>query len=864
MGRVFRALDSRLERQVAIKVLPAGVAGDAERRARFEREARALASLNHSNIARIYGVEEAGDAFAIVMELVEGEDLAARIARKPLRWADAQPIARQIAEALDAAHERGIVHRDLKPANIRAAIDGTIKVLDFGLAKMMSAPEAETPNPALSPTVTASATRLGAILGTAAYMSPEQATGRAVDKRADIWAFGVILFEMLTGRSPFAAESAVESLGLVVTKEPDWSALPADVPTRVGELLRRILAKDPRARLRDIGDALHVLNAAGLEEARQPRTAAGPFAGRTVLFGASAALTLAALAAVLAWTSKPVASIPLRLLELPPALASAVSVAISPDGTRLAYLSEGRLFVRSLDDAAVREIGTTPPTSRLLAWSPDSRSIAFFAAGSIHAVSAGGGPVLTICRVPGPGSAIDVVWHPDGRIIFSASRDSLYAVAGAGGTPELLLPIDQSTEIDFHDIGVAPDGRLLVHVHRRGADTARLEIVDVEKGHRTVLSPDPSAIDFSHASGMLLFRRTTSNQGVWALPFSDRPLDLSRAVLIAPGATAYSVSGEGTMIVQSEALPMSTLEWLGSDGTFTKAAGPPIPNLFPWIALSSDGTRAAYVARGSQPALYVRDLATGADTQLTDIAKPLFDAPGAPSGLTHPTWFPTGDRLLFVRRAAEDAELMVQQATGVAAASFVANGGFGRVTPDGNHLLWIEDDRGQGRLRQASIGKDGTIGEARNGFPGSERLNVRWVDVSPDGRLLAYVASEASLRSNVHLVSFPDGNARWQVTTEGGTFARFSHDGRALFYFTGGRSPSGGFEQRMMTMPLDPGPPLRLGVPTVRFTGREIAGFDVAHDGRLLVARSVPLAPGEESRAMLVQNWPLLARGRTR
>ena len=267
MGEEHRARDIKLDRQVAIKILPPVFADDPDRRPRFEREARTLASLNHPNIAQIYGVQETEGNVAIVMELVEGEDLAARVARGPLTWSDAQPIARQIAEALDAAHERGIVHRDLKPANIRITPDETVKILDFGLAKALAG-EAPAQDPALSPTITRlprgyAGTEMGVILGTAAYMAPEQAKGKPVDKRADIWAFGVVLFELLTGRSPFAAESAVESLGLVVTKEVDWNAIPASVPLHIVELIKRCLVKDPKGRLRDIGDAIPVLMQAG-------------------------------------------------------------------------------------------------------------------------------------------------------------------------------------------------------------------------------------------------------------------------------------------------------------------------------------------------------------------------------------------------------------------------------------------------------------------------------------------------------------------------------------------------------------------------------------------------------------------------
>ena len=514
MGEVYRARDLRLDRDVAIKVLPKTFAADPERRVRFDREARVLASLNHPNIAQIYGAEETAGSVAIVMELVEGEDLAARLARGPLPWTEARPLARQIAEALDAAHERGIVHRDLKPANIRITRDDTVKVLDFGLAKA-AAPESVMPDPDLSPTFTSPATHLGTIVGTAAYMAPEQAKGKAVDKRADIWAFGVVLFEMLTGRSPFASESAVESLGLVLTKDPDWSALPPSLPVRIAQLLKRCLVKDPRERLRDIGDALHILNAAddAVHEGsfeRAPRRRA-----RAVLMTATA-VALAAGAAAAAWILKPSALVPLRRLELPGPIAGANDMAISPDGARIAYLSQGRLFVRRLDETEPRDMGTVHVTTDQLVWSPDSRTVGFYAEGTIRTIPADGGPVFTVTRVPGAGRINGIVWHPDGSIIFSAWRDNLYRVPASGGTPEVLLGVDTANEVDFHEIALAPRGRLLVGVHPRTDNVARLELAEVGGGTpRLVLTDDPAVRGFRYSAGLLLFRRIGSNEGVW-------------------------------------------------------------------------------------------------------------------------------------------------------------------------------------------------------------------------------------------------------------------------------------------------------------------------------------------------------------
>ena len=861
MGEVHRARDIKLDRQVAIKILPPVFADDPDRRPRFEREARTLASLNHPNIAQIYGVQETEGNVAIVMELVEGEDLAARVARGPLTWSDAQPIARQIAEALDAAHERGIVHRDLKPANIRITPDETVKVLDFGLAKAVGG-DAPAQDPALSPTITRlprgyAGTEMGVILGTAAYMAPEQAKGKPVDRRADIWAFGVILFELLTGRSPFAAESAVESLGLVVTKEVDWNSLPSSVPLHIVELIKRCLVKDPKGRLRDIGDAIPVLvqadyaafNRGGLKPAGT---------ARTVLAASAVALALAVAAAVIAWSLKPSATAPLRRVDLPQAVATSRSFAISPDGTRFAYEDDGRLYVRELAQTEPREVAAGP-TINYLFWSPDGQTLGFYAAGTIRTVPAAGGSVLTVCQVPASGRVTSALWHPDGRILFAVWRDSLYAVQSSGGTPEVLLPVNVRTEIDFHETALLPDGRLIAGVHMRDADLARVELIDLRDNKRTVLTDDALVRDFRYAApDYLLFRREGNNLGLWGVPFSQTRLDLSRAAFVSPGASAYSVSNDGTAIVQAGVLPTYTLEWMSRDGKSSAAAGTPIEDLYPWIAVSPDAGRVAYTAGRARPSIFVRDLATGADTRLTSETVRGFNAAlGGSLLMMHPSWFPSGDRVLYTRGQIEAAELLAWRADGSGEPTTITKGSYGRISADGKWLLWLEDNRGLGRLRYAAFDGNAIVGEARTPA-GLEKLNIRTFDLSPDGSLLVFAASEENMQGNILVTAFPAGTPRRQVTSSGGTFPQFSSDGRELYFFSGGRNESGAFEGRMMAVSLTPGAALATGVPRTLSTGSGApSGFDVARDGRLLVARRV-IRAGERPRALLVENWPLL------
>ncbi len=858
MGEVYRARDAKLDRDVAIKILPPLVAADPERRVRFEREARALASLNHPNIAHIYGVEETAGEMAIVMELVEGEDLAARLARGPLTWAEAQPLARQLADALDAAHERGIVHRDLKPANIRITPDETVKVLDFGLAKAVVGNEAVQSDPGLSPTFTSPSTRLGTIIGTAAYMAPEQAKGKAVDKRADIWAFGCVLFEMLSGRSPFGSETAVESLGLVVTKEPEWTALPPTVPAAIVDLLRRCLAKDPKHRLRDIGDAGHVVAhpESGPAVVVQRHTSSR----RGVLVGAALGLVMAAIAGILSWTLKPAPPLPLLRLELPVAVGAAGPIWIAPEGRRLAYFSGGRLHVRALNEATSLDIADAPPTADHIFWSPDSRTIGYVAEGTIRTVPASGGPLFTVCRVPGVGRVLGIVWRADGTIVFSSWRDSLYTVAASGGQPQALLEIDLKTEVDFHEVSLGSGGQLLVTVHARAGDAIRTDIIDGSERRPFVNEPTARDLRYVHP-GFLMFRRLGNNQGLWALPWTDAQPDLSKAVLVEAGATDYSASTDGTLVIRSGMVPTSTLAWVtrkGETTSTTSIRGAPLPELLPIFSLSPGADRVVYIAgernRGN---VIVRDLATGADTPLTTDLTGTESTGATDQTLMYPDWFPSGDRVLYRWGPVESSKIMAQRADSAGGRSEMSAGIFGRVSPDGKWYLWLDDERGKGRLYYAPLDAKGTPTEPKRSFPGLEDQDVRTADLSPDNRLVAYTVRSLSGQSNVHLSDFPAGTARWQVTTNGGISPRFSGTGRELFFFSGRRSPSGRSEGLVMVLPLTVEPSVKLGVPRVFYQGEETpSGFDVARDGRLLIARRS--TDGPTTRAVLVQNWPAL------
>ena len=816
MGEVYRARDTRLDRDVAIKILPELFAIDPDRLSRFEREAKTLAALNHPNIAQIHGLEESGGIRALVMELVEGEDLATRRARGRIPMADALLIATQIAEALDAAHERGIIHRDLKPANIMLTGDGVVKVLDFGLAKAADQTAGVLSDSTNSPTFTSPATAHGVILGTAAYMAPEQAQGKRVDKRADIWSFGVVLWEMLTGQALFARDTVTDTLAAVLKDPPALDRLPADTPHAVQQLLGRCLERDPKLRLRDIGEARILLS----RPLPPPRAADGPTASLRPLWpSVAAAIVLATLAGAAAWYFKPVPAVPLRRLELPAAMAESSSFALSPDGARVAYISGGRLFIRALDSLDANDLGPVHVTGGNLFWSPDGRAIGFTAEGIIRTMPAEGGPVFVVCRVPASARVMHAVWLRNGNIVFSVWRENLYTAPSTGGPPTVLLAIDPATEIDFHEISALPDNRLIVTTHRRKEDANVAELIDGTR--RVVLTSDPTAFQFAYVRpGILLFGRRTTNVGLWAVPFSENPIDLSTATLVQSGATSFDVAEDGTLIFGLPGRSKFSVVWTDRHGAMSPAPGSDVEMSTPDLALAPDGRRLAFI-QGSDPdaSVVVRDLTTGVDTRL------------------------------LVRRADVSGE-----------ARELTAGRLARITPDGRTLVFMVDERGRGRLRRAPLLPDGSVGAVQPVFPEASEPNVLDLDLSPDGRLLAYTGRQADGRANVYVTDFARPDSQLLVT-DGGTRSRFARNGEELFYLKGITDERGQPKGLFMSVTVSGNPAIKIGAPVRLFeenatAGPRIRGYDVAPDGkRFIMTRPVAPAPGEGSRLVLVQNW---------
>ena len=503
MGEVYRARDTRLHREVAIKFLTDSLAADPERVARFEREAQVVASLNHPNIAQIHGVQEVGTHRALVLELVDGPTLADRILQGAIPVAEALPIAKQIAEAVEAAHEHGVVHRDLKPANIKVREDGTVKVLDFGLAKAIEAAGSALTgqghsNMSQSPTITSPAMTMGGvILGTAAYMSPEQARGKIVDRRADIWAFGVVLYEMLTGQRPFVGDTISDVMAKVIEREPDWTALPAATPPSVRRLLMLCLKKDPRARLRDIGEVRRQLDEtlAGQSDdaVARPNPSARPTWTRALPWGIGIAGIIAAVTVGLIHMGETSQSTPLMRFEVAlPEQTTAVVFQLSPNARFLVVsgvqAGRRRLWVRPLESVDYRELpGTDDATFPF--WSPDSAFIGFFADGKLKKIAVSGSPPQTLCPVS---EARGGTWSGDGVIVFGSLAQGLLSVSDGGGVPQAITTLSQPGELHRYPTFLPGGGRLLYLVSGTAPEKAGIYVTSLDGAPAVRLLPDES------------------------------------------------------------------------------------------------------------------------------------------------------------------------------------------------------------------------------------------------------------------------------------------------------------------------------------------------------------------------------------
>ena len=707
MGEVYRATDTKLNRDVALKILPQQFASDSQRMARFQREAEVLASLDHPNIGQIYGIEEAGQTKALVLQLIEGPTLADKIAQGPIPVEETLKIALQIAEGVEAAHEKGVIHRDLKPANVKVTPEGKVKILDFGLAKAF---EEETPvtDISQSPTLTEEMTRAGVILGTAAYMSPEQAKGKPVDKRADIFAFGCVLYELLTGKRAFEGETITETIAKVLESEPDWEVLPENTPWTIRTLLRRCLTKDVHDRLDGIGNVRTEIKLALEEPAAESPTgvasAVQPARQRVVLtVGLVVGAVVAGLAVwLLIQPSSPEQAVNRFVIRpTPPVILSSGNpreVAISPDGRQLVYIGLGdgmrQLYQRSLDDFVDRPIPGTANPGGIVFFSPDGESIGFFAEGKLKKTSLAGGSPITLCDAPTGYRSGD--WLED-TIVFSASLESgpgLYRVSANGGEPEMLaIPNLDEGEQAYALPDFLPDGKNLLFTIRltTGFQTALLSL---ETRERKVVLENSSQAYYLPTGHLIYEQAVTGN--LMAVPFDLAALEVTGdSVQVVQGVRQtpttvvdYAISDNGTLIyvpgTSTGGLNRSTLVWVDRRGQEEPLAAEPQSYQSPRI--SPDGSRLAITVNepgGSD--VWIYDLEREILTRLT------FD----PATDSFPVWTPDGQRIVFSSgRAGAGNNLFWKAADGTGQVERLTtnpnNQGAFSFSPDGKRLVFSE------------------------------------------------------------------------------------------------------------------------------------------------------------------------------
>jgi Tol biopolymer transport system component len=874
MGEVWLADDTKLGRQVALKILPADVAGDEERMARFEREAKVLASVNHPNVAHLYGLESIAEGEGpkattfLVMELVEGEELSALIERGAVPVDEAVSIALQIADALEAAHEQGIVHRDLKPANIKFKGDGTVKVLDFGLAKAWDTEDRDG-SLSLSPTLTQHATAAGVILGTAAYMSPEQAAGVAADRRADIWAFGVVLWEMLTGHKLFEGETVSHVLASVLKDEIDLDELPEETPPRVHDLLDRCLRKKPRERLQAIGDARIVLE----EETADP--GGGGVVASTVVGDAGAgaprrsgrmpwvlaALGAAAAVALAVWIllqPAPEAPVVRFTVEPPPESSFNLEpirpgpVTVSPDGTKLVFAAvdlEGtdRLWIRTIDEVEARPL-TGTENAQYPFWAPDSRHIGFFDGSSLKRVDSSGGLPLTLCEAPnGKGGS----WGPDGTIVFAPDSDTpIHAVSQAGGESEPVTTFNDDRSDDSHrHPWFLPDGRKFLYLARfpEGNESGQAIMVGSLDGDPSVeIGRSPASA--AYASGHLLYMREST---LMARPFDPSSLEfggeavpvVEQVALLASGTAraVFSPSETGTLVTQSGvAQAGGVLRWRDRDGELLEEVGE--PNILYAVELSPDGTLAVVVVGNPESGngdLWILELERGLLTRFTSDEGDEYA----------PIWSADGSEIVYTSAHAGTFRVVRKAVESSGAGDVLLEAERNRLVrdwgPDGQSLLLTaqREDTGWDQLLLELDGEPKITDIVVTEFAeGGGRL-------SPDGRWILY-QSNASGRFEVYVQPYPGPGRTLRASTAGGLWPRWNGDGTEIHYL--------GFTGALMSVPVrNSGSGLTLAPAVELFTGpsmEDSGQYDVAGDGRFLVIES--FAEQEPEPVMVLMNWP--------
>jgi serine/threonine-protein kinase len=875
MGEVWKARDTTLGRDVALKILPDHLALDPDRLARFKREAQILASLNHPNIATIHGFQESDGVQALVLELVEGPTLADRIAQGPIPVDEALPIAKQIAEALEAAHEQGIIHRDLKPANIKLRPDGTVKVLDFGLAKALEPTGAMSPNVTQSPTITSPAMMTGAgmILGTAAYMSPEQARGKNVDRRADIWAFGCVLYEMLSGRRAFEDEDTSDTIASVLKNEPDWSLIPADVPVPVVALAKGCLVKDERQRVSNISTAkfiLKELSASGaMQRAPLAERTSGPRWKNAIPVAIAAAMGSLIVGAGI-WMLRPTPRPPevARFSFTPegPFTGEVQQiVAISPDGTRMAYTANGRIYVRALGELESRPV-TDPETPAMNpVFAPDGNSIAFVTAGpALRRIPFSGGTTSTIATFEGISNFSGLSWGRDGILIGVTAGGGILRVTPGGGSPQRIVSVD-SNEI-AHAPRLLPDGHTVVFTLASDFGDDRWERAQIVAeslvdGSRRILIEGGSDARYVETGHLLYAVGGT----MYAVPFDPKTLAVTGAAVSVVtgirratggtnGSAQLSISETGTLVyVPGSATAFSGARGLeigdGHDNP-TPLRVPPAVYAHPRV---SPNGRVVAVGRGEGGSsdIWTYDLSAGAEIQ-----RLTFDGQSR-----LPVWSADSRRVTF--QSAHDRAIWWQPVDGGAAERLTSPlEGEAHIpeswSADGTRLLFSIRKGAMYTLWVLTL--DGLKAEPFGQVQSAESLSASF---SPDGRWVAYASTERaggalSPNRGVFVEPFPPTGVKRQAPKRLLDYHPvWAPDGKSIFYIPASARP-------LVSVPVTAqssvafGTPIEIArAPLPGLLSVDVRGYDVLADGRFV---SVASAPGEGSDAIptevrVVLNW---------
>jgi serine/threonine protein kinase/Tol biopolymer transport system component len=860
MGEVYRATDTKLGREVAIKALPGTLASDSDRLARFDREARLLAALNHPNIAVIYGLEEHDGTQCIAMELIEGETLEDKLKAGPLPVEDALQIALQITLGLEAAHEKGVVHRDLKPANVMITAKGQVKVLDFGLAKAFTE-DADEAGLGKSPALSLAMTQQGIILGTAGYMSPEQASGQATDQRADVWAFGVVLFEMLSGLPLFKGESVPHILADILKTEPDWNKLPKNLHPRLKLMLERCLAKKPRNRYHAIADARIDIEAVMSDsDASWPQSGSSRVA--SVSSGlpkvAAAVVVTAVVAALAGWWFWPRAEPAVQNrfdYDLPDGhvLTSGDRrfLTVSPDGRSFAYNTEDGIYVRPMGELEARLVLQATQDDLLSpTFSPNGQWIAFQERnGPLRRVSITGGQPVVIADLQSNTSGLS--WAADGMLYFG-QPNGLYRVSATGGTPEQIVE-DPTTDTWSSEPQLLPDGDSLLYTHSTANwDTGQIVVESLSTGNRQVLIEGGSDGRYL-PTGHLLY---SIGNGLFAVAFdletwtvSGGAVPLLQGVMRAPtgntGTTNYGVARDGTLVylVGTSTEPQRTLVWVDRSGRETAVSAPPRAYTYP--RLSPDGTRLALDVRDQELDIWLWDLAREQLSRFTF----------SPDQDEFPVWSPDGRQLVF-----SSAGGIIGTAGGSRVSRQAADG-------TGRPEVIAEKDT---QLYSASYHPDGTGIFVRSGLNSNDAIGLIRLDdenreellidssfdelnpeISPDGRWLAYTSNESGT-FEIYVRPFPDiDGGRWQVSSGGGRFPAWARDGQELFYRNGAA---------LMAVTVETEPNFSSGNPMLLFEGDYFDGvggrtYEVSIDGERFLMIKDMINASSTAQIIIVQKW---------